>query len=71
LLAVRAVLAMADEFLREAFVYKSPTLTRLINNQENNQENDLEVVAEVLSVVWYRSIYGSHPKGVEQILPLF
>ena len=66
LLAIRAVLAMADEFLREAFVYKSPTLTRLINSQEKDQE----VVAEVLSVVWYRSIYGSHPKGVEQILPL-
>ena len=62
LLAIRAVLAMADELLREAFVYRSPKLAGLATDEEN--------VAEILSIVWHRAVYGSHPEGVENILPI-
>jgi AcrR family transcriptional regulator len=62
LLAIRAVLAMADELLREVFVYKSPAFAPF--------SHDEETVAEVLSIVWHRAVYGVHPEGVDQILPV-
>lgn len=61
LLAIRAVLAMADEFLREIFVYRSPTIVNLPTDEDS--------VAEVLSVIWHRAVYGVHPQGVERLLP--
>ncbi|MEQ8928608.1 MAG: helix-turn-helix domain-containing protein [Silicimonas sp.] len=61
LLAIRAVLGMADELLREAYVYRSPAFA--------DYATDEEAVAEVLSIVWYRAVYGAHPEGIDRILP--
>lgn len=53
-LAVRAVIAMADEFLREIYVYKSPSLVDLAQTPDK--------VAEALSQVWHRAIFGCDAK---------
>lgn len=61
-LAIRAVLAMADELLREAFVHRSPKLTQLAMNEET--------VAEVLSILWHRAVYGRDPFSANKVLPV-
>lgn len=61
LLAARMVIAMADEILREAFVYRAE---RLAPFRENTEE-----FAHILSVVWYRAIFGADPKGISVPLP--
>lgn len=52
-LVIRATIAMVDELLREVYIYKSPSLIRKINDEDD--------VAELISFVWYRSIYGQTP----------
>ncbi|HRL21402.1 MAG TPA: TetR/AcrR family transcriptional regulator, partial [Alcaligenes sp.] len=52
-LAIRAVIAMADEFLREIYVYRSPSLVRLAQ--------DPRQVAWALTQVWHRAIFGCDP----------
>ncbi len=61
LLAVRTVIAMADELLRETYVYKSPYLNAMIGGEED--------VAEALTFVWYRAIFGRDPVGLRALLP--
>lgn len=61
LLAVRIVIAMADEILREAYIYRTPLLGPLTEDREQ--------FAKILSFVWYRSVFGCDPKGVEAPLP--
>jgi len=51
---VRATVGMADETLRETFVHRSPRFSHLI-------EDDLEM-AHVLSVLWFRALYGRDPE---------
>lgn len=51
--AVRATVGMADETLREVFVHGSPHFSSVA-------ANDLEM-ARVLSVLWFRSLYGRDP----------
>ncbi|MEY8837604.1 TetR family transcriptional regulator [Cribrihabitans sp. XS_ASV171] len=51
---VRATVGMADETLREIFVHRSPKFSELI-------ADDLEM-ARVLSVLWFRSLYGRNPE---------
>lgn len=62
ILAVRAVIAMADELLREIYVFQSPHLSKYAGS-----END---VAEAMTFVWYRAIFGSDPEGISQCIPL-
>lgn len=52
--AVRATIGMADETLREIFVHRSPRFSELISD-------DLEM-ARILSVLWFRCIYGRDPE---------
>jgi len=54
-LAIRAIISMADEFLREIYVYKSPSLVRLA--QDPNE------VAWALTQVWHRAVFGYDPVG--------
>lgn len=61
MLAIRAVLAMADDLLREAFVHRSPKLAELALDEET--------VAEVLSILWHRAVYGRDPSGINKVLP--
>lgn len=60
-LAVRIVIAMADEILREAYIYRTPLLEPLTRDRDQ--------FARVLSFVWYRAVFGCDPKGVEAPLP--
>jgi AcrR family transcriptional regulator len=60
--ATRAVIAMADEVLRETYIYANPKLSHLNLSQE--------YVTNILSVLWYRSIYGHHPREADHILPV-
>lgn len=59
LLAVRATIAMSDELLRETLIHDSPLMRDL--------GRDDETLAEVMSILWYRMIYGEHP---QEALPL-
>ncbi|HLR13618.1 MAG TPA: helix-turn-helix domain-containing protein [Burkholderiaceae bacterium] len=52
-LAVRAAIAMADEFLREIYVYESPGIVKLAQDPRD--------VALVLTQVWHRAIFGHDP----------
>jgi AcrR family transcriptional regulator len=52
-LAVRSAIAMVDELLREIYVYKSPSLSRLVDSEEQ--------VAELISFMWFRAIFGETP----------
>lgn len=61
MLAIRAVLAMADDLLREAFVHRSPKLAQLALDEET--------VAEVLSILWHRAVYCRDPSGINKVLP--
>jgi len=61
LLAVRAVVAMADELLRETFVFRSPKLRQM--------SGDGTAVAEALTFVWYRALFGQDPIGLKPLLP--
>ena len=54
-LAIRAVISMADEFLREIYVYRSPSLVKLAHSPEQ--------VAEALTQVWHRAVFGCDPPG--------
>jgi AcrR family transcriptional regulator len=56
MLSVRAVIAMADELLRETFAYQSPHLTSMIRSEEE--------LAEVMTFVWHRAVYGCDPEGI-------
>lgn len=60
LLAVRTAIAMSDELLREALIYDSPTMKEL--------SSDDYTLAEVMSIIWYRTIYAQHPPGVPPLL---
>lgn len=60
MLAARAAIAMSDELLREALIYDSPLMKDL--------GQDDELLAEVMSVLWYRMLYGGHPKGAPPLL---
>jgi AcrR family transcriptional regulator len=62
LFAIRAVIAMADEVLRETYIYASPNISRL------NLKHDS--VSDILSILWYRSLYGQHPSEAPNILPV-
>ncbi|MCP5368321.1 MAG: TetR/AcrR family transcriptional regulator [Hyphomicrobiales bacterium] len=53
MLLVRAVIAMADELLREIYIYKSQSLNQIAGDERQ--------VTEVISFVWYRAIYGESP----------
>jgi len=53
LMLVRTVVAMVDEFLRELYVYRSPHLVQ--------NAGDHDQVAELISFVWYRTLYGENP----------
>lgn len=56
-LTIRAVISMADEFLREIYVYKSPALVKLAPTPHHT--------ALALSQVWHRAIFGCDPEGWE------
>ncbi|MFA7530924.1 MAG: helix-turn-helix domain-containing protein [Castellaniella sp.] len=58
-LAIRAVLSMADEFLREIYVYQSPNLVQLAQNPHE--------VALVLTQVWHRAVFGQDPDGWDPV----
>ncbi|MEO1194314.1 MAG: helix-turn-helix domain-containing protein [Pseudomonadota bacterium] len=62
LLAVRAIIGMADELLRETFVHRSASLGQMVENEEQ--------LAEALSFVWYRAIFGRQPEGLRPLLPV-
>ncbi len=53
LLAVRSVLAMADELLRELYVHRSRHLVDVVDNPDQ--------VIEVMSFMWYRALFGDSP----------
>ncbi len=61
LLAVRTVIAMADELLRETYIFRSPYLAAVARSEEE--------VAEALTFVWYRAIFGCNPPGLPALLP--
>ncbi len=50
---VRSAIAMADELLREIYVFRGPSLARLAGDQEQ--------IANVISRSWYRILYGADP----------
>lgn len=52
--AVRATVGMADETLREIFIHQSPHFTSVAISDEE--------MARVLSVLWFRSLYGTDPE---------
>lgn len=54
-LAIRAVISMADEFLREIYVYQSPSLVKLAQTPDH--------VARALAQVWHRAVFGCDPAG--------
>jgi AcrR family transcriptional regulator len=60
LIAARAAIAMADELLRETFVNDNPLLSSIAQNDEE--------IAEVMSILWYRSLYGQHPPDAPLLL---
>lgn len=51
--AVRATVGMADETLREVFVHGSPHFCSVATSDQE--------MARVLSVLWFRSLYGRDP----------
>lgn len=53
LLALRFVILMADEALRQTFIQPPPYIKALARTEED--------VAEVLSTLWYRCLYGNEP----------
>jgi AcrR family transcriptional regulator len=50
---VRCAIAMADQMLSQIFVYRSPSLQRLAEDKDQ--------LAELMSFVWYRIVYGETP----------
>lgn len=56
-LVARSAMAMVDELLREIYVYKSPHLTDLVECEEQ--------VAELISFMWFRAIFGETPPLAE------
>ena len=52
-LSFRSAIAMVDELLREIFVYKSPSM--------KVYTDDIPRIAEVISLAWYRIVYGETP----------
>lgn len=57
LFAVYAVGGMVDQFLRDLFVFRNPSLELLIRNVAPS----LDDLSELLSIMWYRGIYGCNP----------
>ncbi len=53
ILMIRAALSMADDLLREIFVYKSPSMAAFVADEK--------LVAEAISLAWYRILYGKTP----------
>lgn len=62
LLAVRTVVAMADEVLRETYVYRSPKLRGIAGSHEQ--------VAEAMAFIWYRALFGRQPALLRPLLPV-
>lgn len=62
ILAARTAIAMADELLREAFVNDNPNLQAIAQDEDE--------IAEVLSILWYRALYGAHPAEAPPLLGL-
>jgi AcrR family transcriptional regulator len=60
LIAARAAIAMADELLRETFVNDNPLLMGIAQNDDE--------IAEVMSILWYRALYGHHPPDAPALL---
>lgn len=60
LLAVHALGAMMDEIARKVLVARDPHLQPVV---EVIAPTD-EALAEFLSVLWYRALFGSEPRGV-------
>ncbi len=50
-LRIRAVIAMADEMLREIYIYKAPSLVEFAARED--------LLVEVLTDLWYLSLYAS------------
>jgi AcrR family transcriptional regulator len=61
ILAVRAVIAMADELLRETYAFQSPQLSKYAGSEED--------LAKVMTFVWYRALFGADPEGIPSCLP--
>jgi AcrR family transcriptional regulator len=60
ILLIRSATAMVDELLREIYVYKSPTLNKLVSGNEQ--------LANLVTLVWYRTIYGVTPSELAPTL---
>lgn len=60
LLAARAMIAMSDELLRKAVVLDDPTMRDMSAKDET--------LAEVMSIMWYRGLYGAHPSDAPPLL---
>ncbi len=54
-LLTRMLQAMADETLRQIYVYPDEHIAEQVKNEEQ--------VAQVISVIWYRMIYASEPEN--------
>lgn len=54
-LSIRAVISMADEFLREIYVYRTPSISHLAGTPEN--------VAKALTQIWHRAVFGCDAPG--------
>lgn len=61
LLAVRGVIAMADELLRETYAHQSPELAKIVQSEDD--------LARVMTFLWHRAIFGTDPVGLPEILP--
>ena len=59
LLSLRLVIIMADEALRNAFIDPPPYLSQVITSHED--------LAEVLTMLWYRCLYGKDPDPADKI----
>ena len=56
-LLVRSAIAMVDELLREIYIHQSPTLSKLAHNQK--------LVVDLISLAWFRTLYGESPPGFD------
>lgn len=61
ILAARAVIAMADELLRETFAFQSGYIKRYAHSED--------ALAQVMTFVWHRAIYGTDPAGIPPCIP--
>lgn len=62
MLAIRAIIGMADDLLRETYARANPRLAQVAQDEES--------VADVLSAIWYRAFFVRQPPpGVARVLP--